>query len=144
MIRTMLLAATLVMVTPTLAYGDQTDADRIAMEKAGVTAAEKWLDLVDRHNYAESWSEASAYFRNAVAQQEWAKTLEGARTPLGKVVSRTLDGASYQTSLPGAPDGEYVIVKFHTEFQHKKEAVETVVPMKEDDGIWRVSGYFIR
>jgi len=114
------------------------------METAGISAAEKWVDLVDQHKYAESWTEASAYFRNAVARQEWAKTLEGVRAPLGGVVSRTLDGASYQTNLPGAPDGEYVIVKFRTEFRNKREAVETVVPMKEQDGSWRVSGYFIR
>ncbi|MGD8357959.1 MAG: DUF4019 domain-containing protein [Lysobacterales bacterium] len=119
-------------------------ADDAGAQEAGVAAARNWLDLVDRHQYAASWQEAAAYFKNAVAQQEWAKTLEAARTPLGGVVSRTLDSAVYQTSLPGAPDGDYVIVQFRTEFEHKKESVETVVPMKEQDGSWRVSGYFIR
>lgn len=135
----MLLIMTLAMVTPAMTQADETGA-----QEAGVAAAKSWLDLVDQHKYAESWQDAAAYFRNAVAQQEWAKTLEATRTPLGAVVSRTLDGASYRTSLPGAPDGEYVIATFHTEFQNKKEAVETVVPMKEKDGSWRVSGYFIR
>lgn len=139
MIRTILLAMTLAIVTPAL-----TQADEAGAQEAGITAAESWLDLVDQHKYAESWKEAAAYFKNAVAQQEWAKTMEASRAPLGELVSRTLDGSTYQTSLPGAPDGEYVIVKFRTEFRHKKEAVETVVPMKEEDGSWRVSGYFIR
>jgi len=29
-------------------------------------------------------------------------------------------------------------------FANKKAAVETVTPMKDTDGQWRVSGYFIR
>jgi hypothetical protein len=50
----------------------------------------------------------------------------------------------YATSLPGAPDGEYVVIQFETSFENKNDAVETVTPMKDEDGKWRVSGYFIR
>ncbi len=42
------------------------------------------------------------------------------------------------------PDGEYVVVQLETSFANKKAAVETVTPMLEKDGRWRVSGYFIR
>jgi hypothetical protein len=48
------------------------------------------------------------------------------------------------TTLPGVPDGEYVVVQFDTSFEKKKTAIETVTPMKEPDGRWRVSGYFIK
>ena len=48
------------------------------------------------------------------------------------------------TSLPGAPDGEYVVIQFDTSFTNKKVAVETVTPMKDEDGIWRVSGYYVK
>jgi hypothetical protein len=48
------------------------------------------------------------------------------------------------TELPGAPDGEYVVFQFDTQFEHKRAAVETVTPMRDPDGSWRVSGYFIR
>lgn len=51
---------------------------------------------------------------------------------------------SYMTSLPGAPDGEYVVVQFETSFTNKKAAAETVTPMLENDGQWRVSGYYIK
>jgi hypothetical protein len=44
----------------------------------------------------------------------------------------------------GAPDGEYVVLKYDTVFDKKEHAVETVTPMKDADGLWRVSGYFIR
>jgi hypothetical protein len=29
-------------------------------------------------------------------------------------------------------------------FTNKKEAVETVAPMKDEDGFWRVSGYYVK
>ena len=47
-------------------------------------------------------------------------------------------------SLPGAPDGEYVVLQFDTSFANKKEAVETVTPMLDKDGKWKVSGYYIK
>jgi hypothetical protein len=50
----------------------------------------------------------------------------------------------YKTSLPGAPDGDYVVIQFVTSFGNKKSAIETVTPMLEKDGSWRVSGYYIR
>jgi hypothetical protein len=46
--------------------------------------------------------------------------------------------------LPGAPDGDYAVIQFSTEFAHKRTARETVTPMRDADGEWRVSGYFIR
>jgi Protein of unknown function (DUF4019) len=66
------------------------------------------------------------------------------RDPLGKVLSRTLKSATYTTSLPGAPDGEYVVIQYDTSFEHKKSAVETITPMLDKDDHWRVSGYFIK
>jgi hypothetical protein len=47
------------------------------------------------------------------------------------------------SSLPGAPDGSYVVIELSTSFEKKAEAIETVTPMLEE-GVWRVSGYFIR
>ena len=47
-------------------------------------------------------------------------------------------------SLPGAPDGHYVVLHYETSFENKKTAIETVTPMLDQDGDWRVSGYYIR
>lgn len=67
-----------------------------------------------------------------------------ARKPLGAVLSRTFKLAKYSTSLPGAPDGQYVVIQYDTSFENKKSAVETITPMLDRDGQWRVSGYFIK
>jgi hypothetical protein len=113
-------------------------------EKAAITAAEQWLSLVDSGSYQQSWSKAAAYFRNAITEEKWVQSLRAVRTPLGRLISRKVKSAAYKTSLPGAPDGEYVVIQFETSFENKKSAIETVTPMLEKDGTWRVSGYYIK
>jgi hypothetical protein len=113
-------------------------------KEAALSAAGKWLSLIDKGNYSGSWREAASYFRNAVTQEKWDQSLQAYRKPLGNLVSRKVASEAYETSLPGAPDGEYVIIRFETSFENKKQAVETVTPMLDKDGKWRVSGYFIK
>jgi hypothetical protein len=113
-------------------------------EKTAVAAAEKWLVLVDGEKYEESWKEAAAYFKCAVKQTQWVQLVQAARKPLGKLVSRKVKTSIYKSVLPGAPDGEYVIITFETELENKKSAIETVTPMMDKDGKWRISGYFIK
>jgi hypothetical protein len=119
-------------------------ADNPEKEKAAIVSAEKWLGMVDAGKYAESWKEAAELFRNAVKQEQWKQSLQAVRKPLGKLVIRKVKTKTYRTSLPGAPDGEYVVIEFETSFENKKSAVETVTPMMDKDGKWRVSGYYIK
>ncbi len=113
-------------------------------EKAAVVAAEQWLSLVDSGGYPESWREAAGYFRNAITEEEWDRSLKAVRSPLGKRLSRRVKSTNYATSLPGAPDGEYVVIQFETSFENKASAIETVTPMFEQGRGWRVSGYYIK
>ena len=115
-----------------------------AMEQKAVSAAKAWLALVDSGDYEQSWNTAAEYFQNAVAQQQWQQSLTAARKPLGKVVSRQLKSKQYTTSLPDAPDGQYVVIQYETSFENKKSAVETITPMVSADGKWRVAGYYIK
>ncbi len=113
-------------------------------ERAAVEAAQSWLSVVDSEEYGSSWDEAADYFKGAVSTEQWQQTMEAVRKPLGNTVSRVLKSKRYHTSLPGAPDGEYVVIQFNTSFDNKKSAIETVTPMKDEDGKWRVSGYYIK
>jgi hypothetical protein len=63
---------------------------------------------------------------------------------LGKLLSRKLTKAQSATSLPGAPDGNYVVMQFDSSFANKKNAVETVTFMQEKDGKWKAAGYYIK
>ncbi len=112
-------------------------------ESGAVEAMQVWLKLVDEGAYAQSWVDACQYFKGMVKQDHWEQAMKGARQPLGRVLSRSLKSAEHKTSLPGVPDGEYVVLLFETSFENKGRAVESVTAMLEKDGTWRVAGYFI-
>ena len=114
--------------------GAETDAE---------SAARAWLALVDAGKYADSWSSAAAAFRQKLTAAQWQAAASAARAPLGALKSRTLRSATHTGTLPGAPDGDYVVLQFNSSFEHKESAVETVTPMKDADGQWHVSGYYI-
>lgn len=109
-------------------------------EKAAADAARSWLRLIDEGQYDESWQEAAAFFRNAVPQEQWQDSMKTFREPLGEKRSRQVKSSTYRTSMPGAPDGEYVIIQFKSAFENKEKAIETVTPMLDSDKKWRVSG----
>ena len=118
-------------------------ATALDAEKQAEEAALAWLALVDAGQYDTSWKEAASLFRTQVTVKQWSQAITAARKPFGKLKSRKLKGAKYATSLPGAPDGEYVVLQFEAVYEHKALAIETVTPM-QDSGSWRVSGYYIR
>ncbi|MCK5493723.1 MAG: DUF4019 domain-containing protein, partial [Candidatus Omnitrophica bacterium] len=91
-----------------------------------------------------SWEQAATYFKSAVTKEQWDHSNKLVREPLGKVIIRMLDTTNYSETLPDAPDGEYVVIQYKTSFDNKKSAVETITPMLDKDGVWRVSGYYIK
>ena len=62
----------------------------------------------------------------------------------GHVRSRLLSGAVHETALSGAPEGQYVVIRYRRCIGYRERALESVTPMLEQDGSWRVSGYFIQ
>jgi hypothetical protein len=104
----------------------------------------EWLMLVDDSKYSDSWEKTAIYFKQNVTKKEWVKKIKGVRQPMGRLIHRKRISAQYTDSLPGAPDGEYVVIQYRSSFENKKTAIETVTPMKDQDGIWRISGYFIK
>lgn len=122
----------------------QESTDKEQAVQNAVASAKAWLHWVDTGKYDSSWIEAAPIFKAAVTQERWSEQMQGIRKPMGEVKSRIVKNTQYRSRLPGAPDGEYVIIQFKTEFAHKKSAVETVTPAKDQEGEWRVSGYYIK
>lgn len=117
------------------------------------TAAEKWLALVDASDFGESWNQTSSLFKSgvsdrslfkpAVSKQQWQSSLASVRPQLGRAVTHRLKLKQYAEQLPGEPEGEYVVLKYEPSFERMKLGTETVILVKDTDGIWRVSGYNI-
>ena len=127
-------------VAETLSVAEKTE---IGGPEVGVLA-EIWIAGIDAGKYAQSWKDAAKFFQTAITESGWISALEAVRKPLGAVKSRKIRDLKKANALPGAPDGEYVVIQFDTSFGAKEKAVETVTFMLEKDGSWRATGYFIR
>jgi len=137
--RAVVLFASFLLLVPLASRAD----DAEGVPKA-TSAAKTWLALTDSGKYGASWDTAAAMFRGAVTKENWEKALGTVRAPLGAVRSRKLKSATFTHELPAAPKGDYVVIQYDTGFENKPGAVETITPMLEKDGSWKVSGYFIR
>ena len=124
--------------------GSPVQAAEKTPEQAAQQAAESWLALVDSGDYSKSWDQSAQLIKGQVASEQFAGSLQNARGSFGKLLSRTLKSAQYAKILPGAPDGEYVVIQYQTSFEQKQSAIETITPALEKDGQWRVPGYFIK
>lgn len=137
MLRRTVLAVAVLAATPSFASNSP------AVE-AAKSAATAWLGLVDAQDAEASWEQASLTFKSAVTAAQWSQALDSVRRPLGALKQREGKTAEYKTSLPGAPDGKYVVLQYRSTFEHKASAVETVTVVMDPDGAWKVAGYFIK
>jgi Protein of unknown function (DUF4019) len=106
-------------------------------------AAEAWLALADAGQFGESWDAAAETFKKAVTRKQWVDALTQVRAPLGAVTTRKFRASQFFTDLPNAPTGEYVVIEFESKFANGGDMIERITPMKDPDGTWRVSGYFV-
>ena len=104
-------------------------------------AAHEWLQLSDSLQTDASWEAAASVFQRSISKSDWAKALQAARGPLGKLKSRSLKSATWAKSPPSATLGPFLVMQFESEFEHRAGALETITPMREADGRWKVSGY---
>ena len=141
--RTHLWCGVLAVVTLMAGCGLMDQSDKPEAQ-AGIKAAGQWLALLDAADYTGSWTNAATFFRHAVPCDQWIASMNAFRAPMGKSLSRKVKTARLASTLPGAPDGHYVLIQYDSSFEHKKDAVETATMMLETNGQWFVSGYFIR
>lgn len=108
-----------------------------------VTAVTPWLELLDKEQYDESWRLTVDYFKGTITASRWNELMRGYRLPLGKTLSRSMKCVRRKTTLPGVPDANYVVIKFNTDFERKKKAVETIVAIAGQNGQLSVAGYYV-
>jgi hypothetical protein len=114
-------------------------------EQAVETAKEgarEWLALFEDEKHEETWSEASSFFKSRIGKKQWVTRIKQTkkRWPvLDSLRSRSVVASRYTTSLPKAPDGEYVVVQYRATYADE-EFIETMT-MKKEGEAWRVAGY---
>lgn len=118
-----------------------------AATKTAVKVAKRWLKLIEAGDFGKSWDEIAKSAKESkpsATREQWIKDLTPLMKKLGAVQSRKLVSKDYTTTVPGAADGQYVILTYKTVFKNKKGATETVSTMKDKDGRWRVAGYWVK
>ena len=112
--------------------------------KKAVAAAESFLSLLDNGKYEESWDASAEAFRNAVIKEQWKAAAGQVRGGVGLMSSRKLMSGVDAPKAGKNAQGEFVVVKFESAFSKLPNAIETVSPMLDKDGQYRVSGYFVK
>ncbi|QTD56511.1 helix-turn-helix domain-containing protein [Parasphingorhabdus cellanae] len=112
-------------------------------QAASIASGKEWLMLVDDQKWGESWHTAGSFFRSKISEKDWSSKILSVRDPLGTLLSRSILKVTKATSLPGAPDGEYELIEFQSDFANKRGAIETLVLIQEGS-TWKAVGYFIR
>ena len=113
-------------------------------DKETIEASRAWLALLDAGKFGPAWDGASPYLKSVVTRQKWVTGVAAARNPFGKFKQRIPVKFARSHSMPDAPDGDYSLLEFESEFANGKRASEQVIWMLGDNQVWRVSGYFIR
>ena len=114
-----------------------------AEEQAAERQALGFLGYLDHGRYADSYAYTGMLIRAQLDRDSFAKQLEKARAGTGALLSRELIDAGYATTVPGAPEGQYVVLHYSASFANRQEAVETMT-LAFAKGYWRVSGYYIK
>ena len=117
-------------------------ADRNTAVAAATQEATQWLDALDAHRYADSWTEVAAVMKEGRTQDDWTRDVGTPREALGKALIRELKSAEYSTIVRGAPDGKYVTAAYLTQFSNAPPAIETILVVLEN-GHWRIGGYTV-
>lgn len=139
-----LITVLLINLTGCLTPATKSEKNTIAAEQEAVAAAREWLSLIDKQQYEESWEQSAKLFKGFTKKQPWIMATYAKRKPLGKNISRKLKSKRYETKLPGAPREEYVVIEFDASFENELSVIEVITPMLEEDGKWRVTGYFFK
>ncbi len=106
--------------------------------------AKLWLAEVDGDQYGKAWDRAASLFQSEVTREKWEINMIRIRGLLGSAEKRKLVSATPRQSLPGMPDGDYVVITWSTKFEHKARALELITVTKEKGGQWKVVGYVIK
>lgn len=131
----------------TVATPASEQADAVVPEspdaRAAADAAEAWLRLVDVKDHDAAWTSASSTLQTTVSPQQLKNAIRDGRRGLDSLVSRTLVGVQELRNPPNAMPGDYVVLLYRTRGTDDWQAIETVIPRRED-GAWLVSGYLVR
>ncbi|MGH8191718.1 MAG: DUF4019 domain-containing protein [Rhodanobacteraceae bacterium] len=124
-----------------------TPEQRAALQKQNqvlVKYADRIVAMIDNGQAGQVWDQASEVAKKTASRNQFVKSIQTDRSRLGTVKSRRV-AAVYRSVSEGKsqlPAGEYVNVRYATEFSKQAKPVRELVSFHLDpDRKWRLSGY---
>ena len=114
-------------------------ADELAAQRQGLG----FLGYLDQGRFADSYAYTGMLIRAQLDRDAFSGQVQKTRVGTGALQSRELMDSSYTTTLPGAPEGQYVVLHYHASFANRQDATETLT-LALAKGYWRVIGYYIK
>lgn len=109
-----------------------------------VSAAQEWLDLVENGKLHEGWEKLSPQYRNNVTQQKWEAVFNTVHVKNARPINRTILHVSQWKDHSTGSDEKYLMIRIKTTYDDQSERVQMVAPKLDDDGEWRVAGFYFR
>jgi hypothetical protein len=130
--------------TPLIAMQGPPQADPHAAEElAAQRQAMGFLGYLDDGRFADSYAYTGTLLRAQADRELFTAQIQKARAGTGALQARELIDAAYNTSVEGAPEGQYVILHYHSNFANRQDTVETIT-LALAKGYWRVDGYYLK
>ena len=138
MMRWARLLIVLLALAPAAPAGGQMPTD----SATAVQVATRWLELLDRGEFARSWEEADPAFQRQMSATEWGGLIRTVRQPMGGFVTRAVYRV-FRSTESSRGGGETLVVEFGAEYTELESVVERIVLVPRD-GRWRVAAAFIQ
>lgn len=120
-------------------------AESNATQEEAVSVAQKWLELVESGQLNEGWKTLSSQYKINVTQQKWQTVCNSVYNKPTKAIDRKIIHISqWHDRNSDNDESSYVTIRFKTTYDDKTERVQMITPRLEQDGQWRVAGFYFR
>ena len=116
----------------------QANPKEVRTHDDAIRFVEKWLSLIDKNRYPETWESMSDIFKKTSTKKQWLDDLNGFRKPLGKPLERKLLDV---TESSEEDLGKYLILQYQSLFKNNVSKGEAVSVMRDSEDGWKILGY---
>lgn len=104
------------------------------------------LQAIDRDQTGVLWDNSSSVTKRSARRDDFVGYVGKSRKPLGAASSRDWIAVRREIVADGGqlPPGLYASIEFASQFQSRRSAKELVSLRRDEDGMWRFSGYVIQ
>lgn len=127
-----------------LLSGLNTAESQAMQQHQAVSVAQEWLDLVENGQLHEGWERLSPQYRNNVTQQKWEAVFNSVHAKNARPINRTILHVSKWKDHSSGNDEKYLMVRIKTTYDDQSERVQMITPKLDEDGEWRVAGFYFR